>query len=343
MTRGFASDACARRGRAACGIRRVVLALSLTAMVSVPAGAQSNSYNSITLLWTAPGDDGNVGQVSSYQIRFSTSPVGIDTTSWWNGIPAGNRITLGPPLAPAGATDSTTVSGLTSGTTYYFILRALDEVANISGYSNVAAGTTQSCSPPASAPGQFAASADTGEVLVSWNPTTDPLAVSLHLYRSTGTSGPWTLLSNVALGTNSYTDLAVAPGTAYRYRAAWMGAACEGPFTATQTVTTPGTPGPAPTASVPSPSIHVYPNPASGPVRIVIDVTGTSPQTAYIRLFDLNGHWIATLADGTYPPGTSEVVWNRVARSGGTVGPGFYQLLGTVGSTRVSDRLVLVP
>ena len=44
--------------------------------------------------------------------------------------------------AVAGSTDSTRVRGLTPLTTYYFIVRAADEVPNWSGYSNVATKTT---------------------------------------------------------------------------------------------------------------------------------------------------------------------------------------------------------
>ena len=318
-----------------------LLLSGLVLVMAQPALAQVNPYNSVGLEWTAPGDDGNVGQVSSYQLRYSTTPVGTDTTGWWND-PTTVGITLGPPLAAAGATDSTRVSGLNQGTTYYFIIRALDEAQNISGFSNVATGTTYSCNAPGAAPAQFTAVADTGQVLVTWNSTSDPLAVSLHLYRAQGTSGSWTMV-NIPLNQTSYWHSPLQPGTTYRYRAAWMGAACEGPSTATVSVTTPGTPPPPPPAAAEGSNIRAYPNPAHGSIRLVIDVQGASSQAVDVRVFDMSGRWIATVVNGSYPSGTSEVTWSRVARDGGHVGPGYYELLGTIGSTRVRERIVLLP
>jgi hypothetical protein len=329
--------------RAAGIVRALTIFTAATLLTAAPSWAQTTPYNSLTLLWVASGDDGDQGQVSGYYLRYSTAPVGIDTTAWWNGVPVSQRLTLGPPLAPAGADDSTKVTGLTPGTTYYFILRAWDETFNLSGYSNVASGTTQICSAPAAAPTPFTAVADTGQVSVAWGSTNDPLALSLHLYRALGTTGSWTQIQNLPVGTISFLDTSVSPGTTYRYRAAYMGPACEGPSTATVSVTLPGSAPPPPATTASSSKIHVYPNPASGSLRVVVDVRATTSLAVDIRLFDLNGRWVATLVDGAYPPGLTEVPWNRLGRGGNSVAPGYYELLGTVGNTRVRERLVLLP
>jgi hypothetical protein len=331
-----------RASRTLSGAIGLALAGIFAAGTPATSAAQVNPYNSIGLQWTAPGDDGNVGQVSSYQLAYSTTPVGPDTTSWWNASST-QKVTLGPPLAPAGAQDSTRVSGLTAGTTYYFIIRALDEVPNISGYSNVVVATTYSCNAPTSPPGQFSAVADTGQVLVSWASTSDPQAVSLNLYRAQGTSGAWVLFRNLPLSSTSFLDTGVAAGTTYRYRAAWMGSACEGPVTAAVTVTTPGVPQPPPVVGPSGSTIHAYPNPSDGAVQLVIDVTASTTQHVDVRLYDMNGHVIATLVEGDYPPGQTQVTWARTNRDGQRVAPGYYEALGTIGSAHVRERLVLLP
>ena len=318
-----------------------VTLLLVAAAVPTRAFAQLDPHNNLTLTWTATGDDGLVGQVSAYHLYYSTTPIGADTTAWWNGVPVTQRITLLSPLAAAGRPDSTHVSGLTPGTTYYFVIVGLDEVANQSGYSNVAVGTTQSCNAPASAPAGFQAAADSGQIVVSWSSTTDPLALALDLYRAPATGNTWSLLASLPVSQTRYVDANVQPGVTYRYRAAWKGTDCDGPPAGPATVTA-STPTSTASASG-SGRIHAYPNPSSGSLQVVVDVSSTAPQAVYLRLFDLNGRWVATVADGAFPPGASTVPWNRTGRNGQRVAPGYYEILGTVGGARVRERLILLP
>jgi len=324
-------------------------ALALAAMVALSLGfhatcaAQTSPYNSLELVWTASGDDADVGQVSAYEIRYSPTPAGTDIAAWWNGVPTSQSMTLVSSLVPAGQTQLATVAGLAQGTTYYFALIALDEVANRSDYSNIATGTTQSCGAPSETPGAFAAVADTGQVLVSWTPATDPAAQSLHLYRATGSGGAWGLLQSLLPTSSSYLDTAVQPGVTYRYRAAWAsGVACEGLMSPTATATLPGTPGGGATSTTAA-AVHAYPNPSSGAVTVAINVPAGGARAVRLRLFDMNGRWVATIAEGEYPAGSTLVSWNRSGRDGRRVAPGYYELLGTIGSTRVRERILLLP
>jgi len=138
-------------GRAAFGA--VVLGL----LLARGAGAQTAADSSLTVMWTAPGDDGTTGTASAYDLRYRTTPVvGTDTLTWWN---AAARVSgLSAPRL-AGSTDSVRVRGLTPQTTYYFILRTADEVPNLSGYSNIANLTTSGDATP---PGGIADLAVTG-------------------------------------------------------------------------------------------------------------------------------------------------------------------------------------
>jgi flagellar hook assembly protein FlgD len=90
-------------------------------------------------------------------------------------------------------------------------------------------------------------------------------------------------------------------------------------------------------------SIRVFPNPATGPLTLRLQIVGGQPQSVRVRLYDANGRWIADLADGTFGAGETQLTWNRQTRGGGQAGPGYYEALGTIGSTRVRERLVLLP
>ena len=102
--------------------------------------AKSRGATSIGLSWTAPGD----GDLYGYVIYRST--------------------TSGSGYAEVGRTDAATTkfvdTGLTSGTTYYYVVKALDQANNLSAASNQASGVpsalavdvTLVVTPPASTP-----------------------------------------------------------------------------------------------------------------------------------------------------------------------------------------------
>jgi len=96
---------------------------------------------SMCLTWTAPGDDANTGTASTYDIRYSTSPI---TAANWD---SAAQCTGEPNPSPAGSTETLTVNGLSNNTKYYLTLKTADKVSNWSALSNVATGTTGN-SPP---------------------------------------------------------------------------------------------------------------------------------------------------------------------------------------------------
>jgi hypothetical protein len=99
--------------------------------------AGDSTGTSITLTWTAPGDDGYGGTAAGYEIRSRTDAP-ITETNWSTATPLGGIV--GP--AAAGTIQSALVSGLTPTTTYYFALKAADEVPNTSAISNSSGATT---------------------------------------------------------------------------------------------------------------------------------------------------------------------------------------------------------
>ena len=94
------------------------------------------TYSSIGLSWEAVGDDGLDGTASVYDIRYSTS--GITDTSW----DSATQVTGEPNPNPSEFSESFTVENLEFGTTYYFAIKAVDNMGNAAGLSNVVSGST---------------------------------------------------------------------------------------------------------------------------------------------------------------------------------------------------------
>ncbi|MCX9085305.1 MAG: MBG domain-containing protein, partial [Candidatus Methanoperedens sp.] len=99
-----------------------------SAIIDLDVGG--STANTITLTWTAPGDDGSSGTATEYDIRYSTSP--INDGNWDSATP----VTGEPAPGVAGTSESMVVTGLSSSTMYYFAMKTSDEVPNESGISN---------------------------------------------------------------------------------------------------------------------------------------------------------------------------------------------------------------
>ncbi|MBN1481245.1 Ig-like domain-containing protein [candidate division KSB1 bacterium] len=98
--------------------------------------AGSPTSSSITLTWTAVGDDGTSGTATSYDIRRSKNNILSETD-----FNSATRVT-GPAPKAAGANESFAVSGLEASTKYYFAIKAGDEAGNWGAMSNVPSETT---------------------------------------------------------------------------------------------------------------------------------------------------------------------------------------------------------
>lgn len=110
------------------------------------------STDRATLAFTAPGDDGIVGKVTSYEVRISTvAPPGIGELptdfdvagleAWYG---AATAATVSGPIVIASpqTTQTLQVTGLSPATTYHVAIRAFDEAGNGGAISNVASGAT---------------------------------------------------------------------------------------------------------------------------------------------------------------------------------------------------------
>lgn len=133
---------------------RPVLALTMTALVAaafVPtrATAQTVTWNSVSLTWTAPGDDSLSGTAAQYDLRYSTAAITAANFA------SATRFMGTPAPAASGTKQAVIVTGLLPNTTYYFAIKTADEVPNWSGISNVISRTTLAA-PDTTRPAQVA-------------------------------------------------------------------------------------------------------------------------------------------------------------------------------------------
>ncbi len=134
----------------------------------------NSAIESITLTWTALGDDENIGIAAGYVVKYSTS--GPITDSNWDSTSTYTQAWI--PLT-AGSTETHVLSGLNSDTQYWFAIKAYDEIPNYGNISNSPSEKTAKLSettPPAvdSPPDITYEEGTTGHV-ISWNATDDNL------------------------------------------------------------------------------------------------------------------------------------------------------------------------
>lgn len=98
----------------------------------------AKAADSVRLLWTTPGDNGNKGTATTYDLRRSTSSAdGFDAYFSCDGTPTPTTAGFGQQMD---------VTGLLPNTTYYFYMRSRDEVGNWSPLSNKLSVTTNAAS-----------------------------------------------------------------------------------------------------------------------------------------------------------------------------------------------------
>ncbi len=157
---------------------------------------------SVLLTWTASSPETDV---SLYNIYRATTSGSEDFTSSLASVTAG--------------TTSYTDTSTTDGVTYYYVVRAKDNIGNIETNTNEASATADATAPPS--PSNLTATAIVGNgIQLAWtasSPETD--VAQYNIYRST-TSGGQSYSSptyTVPVGTTSYTDTSVTDGVTYYY------------------------------------------------------------------------------------------------------------------------------
>jgi chitodextrinase len=183
------------------------------------------SQSEIDLTWTAATD--NVG-VTSYLIEQCQ---GASCSSF----------------AQIAASTSTSFSntGLSSGTSYSYRVRATDAAGNLGPYSNVmTASTTQPDTQAPTAPGALTATAASSiQVNLTWSAASDNVGVTNYLVERCQGSGCTTFTQVGSSTTTSFSSTGLSGGASYSFRVrATDAAGNQGPYSNTATVTTTATP-----------------------------------------------------------------------------------------------------
>lgn len=164
-----------------------------TGLVAVPEDGR------VLLSWNANTED----DLGSYEIGRSLSAGGPHTV-----------------IAQTGAT-SYADDGVQNGTTYYYVVMAVDVNRNTSDASEEVEATPEAgldATPPAAPTGLQARVTLDGEVALTWNAGEDFDLDSYRVYRGTTSGGPYDLIAEgIQVFETEYLDDAVNLGTTYYY------------------------------------------------------------------------------------------------------------------------------
>ena len=133
--------------------RWIAAALIAAAWLHVQTNAVHAQGRSVTLEWTAPGDDGSIGKAQNYDVRVSRLPITASNFS------LATHLNTSMLPGPSGTKERLTVFNLTYGVAYYFAVKTADDIGNWSLLSNIAyaAATAAGVDDAAPAEPQFAA------------------------------------------------------------------------------------------------------------------------------------------------------------------------------------------
>jgi fibronectin type 3 domain-containing protein len=239
------------------------------AIPGAPTGLTATAGNAqVSLAWTASSG------ATSYNVKRSTISGGSYTT-----------------IASGVTATSYLNTGLTNGTTYYFVVTAVN-AAGESGNSNEASATPASGPTPPSPPTGLTATAGNAQVSLAW--TASSGATSYNVKRSTISGGSYTTIASGVTAT-SYTNTGLTNGTTYYFVVTAVNTAGEsGNSNEASATPTAGSPPPAPTGLTAT----------GGNAQVSLSWSASSGATSYnVKRATVNGGPYSTIASGVTATG----------------------------------------
>jgi chitodextrinase len=290
---------------------------------------------SVSLDWTAVGDDSLSGMATLYEVRWSTSPI---TPANW---PTATLVTSGvsAPGAP-GSAQACTIAGLDRSVDLWFAVRVADEVNNWSPLSNVISVPHTLDTAPPSTPSGLAASVESDGEHLHWNDNGDPDLAGYHVYRAPSANGPWTALTPSAISVASYVDGSAPDSASLWYAVTAVDASNnESARSASVQVWLHG-------AGITAVKLQpAYPNPStlSSSVSIPVDVPGGASVDGRLDIVNSAGEHVRSIAVQGLAPGTNTLTWDGRNDAGRMTAPGIYRAMLHAGGIDQAVRLVRQP
>jgi hypothetical protein len=313
----------------------IAFLLLLLALAPAAALAQAGA-DTVVLAWTAPGDDGNVGTASGYELRMA--PFAIDDANWNSATPIAGV----PSPMPNGTRQQFIVRGLTRGQTYWFAIKSVDDNSNWSGLSNVLRWdwVFDTTAPLAPLGVNARREGSDRDVRVTWNASPEPDLSGYSVYRRDVQGGPFQRISGAILTSTQILDQSVPAGS----DAVWYQVTAtdqSGNESARSAVA-----GVSFTATIAGWEMDaVYPNPSNvnGAVNLPIMVPTSSSGRATIEIVNAGRQTVRRLDVSGLTPGPRTVQWDGLSESGRPASPGVYTAWLIAGGERRSVKLVRVP
>ena len=212
---------------------------------SAPTGVNATAGDGqVTISWNS------VSGATGYNLYGSTSP-GVSKVSYTEKIP--------------NVTTPFTNTGRINGTTYYYVVAAI----NSYGESNESSQVSATPGRPPSAPTGVNATAGDGQVVIRWNGVSDATSYNLYWSTSPGVSKV-SYTSKISNVTSPFTNTGKINGTPYYYVVTAVNNYGES-SESSQVSATPGRPPSAPTGV----------NATAGDGQVVISWNGVSDATSY--------------------------------------------------------------
>ncbi|ABQ26212.1 fibronectin type III domain-containing protein [Geotalea uraniireducens] len=269
------------------------------AVPAAPAGlTATGAAGQMTLSWNA------VSNATSYNVYYSTT----------GGVSAANGTKI------AGATSPYVQSGLTAGTTYYYIVTAVNSAGESAASAQVSATTNATPTPtptlPA-APTGVMATGGTNQVTLSWSAVSN--AASYNIYWSTKTGVTTSNGTKISGAMSPAVQAGLAAGTTYYYIVTAVNSAGES-TPSVQVAATTVTPTPAPTVPAAPSGVTA----TGGAKQVTLSWPAVSGATSY------NVYWSTasgvTTANGTRIAGAT----SPYVHTGLSAGTSYYYIVTAV-------------